>query len=211
MEVQARRRRRWLAVLVGAVLCLTAGGLAYASIPGSNGVIHGCYDARGALTVIDSSATCGSRLTPLNWNQTGPTGAVGPTGAAGATGDTGPTGATGATGVNGANGATGATGPAGPPLAYVYVDHGSLDASRSFGVNSMTIVTSTSGDVYCFDLVATPSNAIANRALGSGNSGGTTPTVAGTTAMATLSCPAGTDAAVVSGINSTSSFFALFN
>src|SRR5262249_11296360 len=102
-------------------------------------------------------------------------------------------------------------------LAYAYVDHGVLDATRSHGVNAMTVVPNASvpgagtTDVYCFDLGATPANLQAFRALGSGNSGGVGGTVAGTTAMATLPCAAGTDAAIVSGINQSSSFFALFN
>jgi hypothetical protein len=39
-------------VLAGA--CLTAGGFAYASIPDSTGVIHGCYAANGALSVVNA-------------------------------------------------------------------------------------------------------------------------------------------------------------
>jgi hypothetical protein len=114
-------------------------------------------------------------------------------------------------GAPGQNGDTGAPGVGGP-LGYAYVDHGVLDRSRTAGVNTMTpiLVPGGAGDVYCFDVAGTPSNVMANRALGSGNSGGVTATVAGTSAMPT-SCPSGTDAAVVSGINGTSSFFVLFN
>jgi hypothetical protein len=108
---------------------------------------------------------------------------------------------------NGAPG-TGGTGSGGP-VGYAYVDHGVLDQSRTVGVNSMTLVPGSS-DVYCFDVAGTTSNVMANRALGSGNSGGTTPTVAGTSAMPG-SCPSGSDAAVVSGTGGTSSFFVLFN
>jgi hypothetical protein len=195
--------RSWrLRMAVGAGALVAAGLIAavvQASIPDGNGLIHGCYAANGAsatngtqLDIVDSGTSCAKGQARISWNQTGPQGAPGP------------------------KGDTGATGPQGPPgtggrIADAYVDHGVLDSSRSTGVNSVTIVAGSLGDVYCFDLVATPANVIANRALGSGNSGGTTPTVAGTTAMATLPCPAGTDAAVVSGINSTSSFFALFN
>jgi hypothetical protein len=74
----------------------------------------------------------------------------------------------------------------------------------------MTIATSSS-DFYCFDLAVTPNNIVVSTALGSGNSGSATPTVAGTAAMATTPCPAGTDAVVRSGIGASSSFFALFN
>jgi hypothetical protein len=146
----------------------------------------------------------------------GASGASGPRGASGADGATGPTGwtgATGATGPTGWTGATGATGPAGTGavLAYAYVDHGALDPTRSSGVLGMALKSTPNGDVYCFDLVGVPVNVIANRAAGSGNSGSTTPTVAGTSAMALLPCASGTDAAVITGTGGTSSFFALFN
>ena len=83
-----------LAVLLG-------GGIAWATIPDSAGVIHGCYrtanPAKGALTVIDSEAggTCPSGTVGLNWNQTGPQGP------AGATGPTGPQGPSGPAGISG--------------------------------------------------------------------------------------------------------------
>jgi Collagen triple helix repeat (20 copies) len=154
----------------------------------------------------------------------GPAGAQGPAGPQGPKGDTGATGPAGASGPPGPQGATGPQGPAGPAGssgsgggAYAYVDHGVLDTTRSSGVVGMTLVSvpppppGTIGtDFYCFDLAATPNNAVVSTALGSGNSGSATPTVAGTAAMATTPCPAGTDAAVRSGGGGTSSFFALF-
>lgn len=48
-----------------------------ASIPDSNGTIHGCYNNNsGNLKVIDTAigVTCSSRETRLNWNQSGPGG-----------------------------------------------------------------------------------------------------------------------------------------
>ena len=67
---------------------LAGGGIAYASIPDSSGVIHGCYKTEnGQLRVINvPGKTCTPGETPLNWNQTGPNGARGPTGALGPTG-----------------------------------------------------------------------------------------------------------------------------
>jgi len=62
---------------------LLLGGIAYASIPDSDGVIHGCYKTsnpgKGAVVVIDTDAgaTCASGFTSLNWNQTGPQGPQG--------------------------------------------------------------------------------------------------------------------------------------
>ena len=70
--------------VAGFALCA---GIAYASIPDSGGVIHGCYANKdGNLRVIDtgSGGACDAKKeTPLNWNQKGPTGARGPTGPTG--------------------------------------------------------------------------------------------------------------------------------
>ncbi len=70
-----------LAALVLVVLSVT-GGIAYASIPDSAGVIHGCYSQNGAngtngteLNIINSdSASCKGGKTEVTWNQTGPAG-----------------------------------------------------------------------------------------------------------------------------------------
>jgi Collagen triple helix repeat (20 copies) len=111
MKPLTRRHVSLLAVVAG--VGVAVGGIAYASIPDSKGVIHGCYrKTTGQLIVIDSGGKgCEEGWTPLNWSQTGPTGAKGPTGPTGATG---PKGATGATGPTGPKGATGPTGPTGP-------------------------------------------------------------------------------------------------
>jgi hypothetical protein len=117
MNLLPGRRVRW-AALGAIVAALAMGGIAYASIPGPDGVIDACYLKNGgALRVIDSAASCKSGETSLSWNQQGPTGPQGPAGAQGATGATGPTGPTGdpgATGATGDTGPTGATGPTGP-------------------------------------------------------------------------------------------------
>lgn len=68
------------------ILGLTVGfvGLAYAAIPDSQGVIHGCYRnsgllANGQLRIIDGdSQTCNSNEAAISWNQTGPQGPPGP-------------------------------------------------------------------------------------------------------------------------------------
>ena len=39
-------------------LFLALGGVAFASIPGSDGTFKICYDSRGAMRVIDNSASC---------------------------------------------------------------------------------------------------------------------------------------------------------
>jgi hypothetical protein len=76
-----------------------AGGVAYATIPDSGGVIHGCYlKSIGSLRVIDPSAgqRCAGVEKAIQWNQTGPKGLQGPPGANGAAGPAGPAGAPGA-------------------------------------------------------------------------------------------------------------------
>ena len=129
-----RKRVVSLAIFVGLAI---ASGVAYASIPASNGALTGCYRTggganQGEFRIVETSASCRSNETALTFNQQGiagpkgetglkgETGATGPQGVKGDTGDTGPTGATGATGPAGAtgqtgpSGQTGAQGPAGP-------------------------------------------------------------------------------------------------
>jgi hypothetical protein len=62
-----------------AVLVVAVSGVAYATIPGSNGVISGCYSKlTGALRVIDASKqACPKSQVPISWNQTGPQGLPG--------------------------------------------------------------------------------------------------------------------------------------
>jgi hypothetical protein len=125
MKLWTGRRLSLLGLVVGVGVAVA--GIAYASIPDANGVIHACYNAdTGALRVFGKSKDfqqCNANEKALDWSQTGPTGLTGPTGPTGATGltgDTGPTGPTGAigetgpTGATGPTGDTGATGPTGP-------------------------------------------------------------------------------------------------
>ncbi len=61
------------------------GGGAYAitSIPGANGVIHGCYQKKtGILRVVAARSRCSRSEQPIAWNQQGPNGAKGNTGPA---------------------------------------------------------------------------------------------------------------------------------
>lgn len=60
-------KKLWLLLAVPVLIIL--GTVAYASIPSSDGVIHGCYrTTNGDLRVIDSEATCDTDETALNWN-----------------------------------------------------------------------------------------------------------------------------------------------
>jgi hypothetical protein len=73
--------KKSLVAVIAAGALLVLGGVAWASIPGPDGVIHGCYKtgnpARGSVMVIDSAASCPSGFAPLEWNQTGPQGPPG--------------------------------------------------------------------------------------------------------------------------------------
>src|SRR5690242_19220887 len=76
------RRTGVLLSVAGLVVSALAVGVAYATIPDSSGVIHGCYQkSGGALSVIDASVTnCAKTQTSLDWNVQGPTGPQGPQG-----------------------------------------------------------------------------------------------------------------------------------
>jgi hypothetical protein len=83
--------------LVGAAVAVGLAGTAYATIPGGDGAIHGCYaKSGGALRVIDNSVTnCKSGETSLNWSQQGLPGPPGPQGEKGDPGEPGSPGAAG--------------------------------------------------------------------------------------------------------------------
>jgi hypothetical protein len=88
-------RRQVLAAAAGGVLLTGVSvGVAWASIPDSSGVIHGCYKPQGngsntALGVIDTALSgghCPTGDTQLTWNQTGPQGPAGAQGPQGSPG-----------------------------------------------------------------------------------------------------------------------------
>jgi hypothetical protein len=68
-------------VVATAALVVALAGVTYAAIPGPDGTVHACYDARGSLRVIDSAATCDTKNgeTALNFSQQGPAGPPGQT------------------------------------------------------------------------------------------------------------------------------------
>jgi hypothetical protein len=111
-------RRRLLALLGGVILAVSV-GVAYAAIPGSSGVINGCYSGgQGQLRVIDTEKgeSCKNNETAISWNQKGvkgDPGAAGPPGATGATGATGPPGPAGPQGPIGPEGPKGDKGDPG--------------------------------------------------------------------------------------------------
>ena len=110
-----RRARR---VGVTAIILLGgAAGIAYATIPDSNGIVHLCIENGGHVRAVDPSApkkddrTCKKNEDAVDLDANGQPGPQGPAGPAGAKGDGGPTGPAGPAG---AKGDTGGTGPAGP-------------------------------------------------------------------------------------------------
>jgi hypothetical protein len=119
--------RRSVVLAVVAAALAAVGGVAYASIPDSSGVIHACYlRSGGSLRVVDASVTgCKSTETALNWNQQGPPGPAGPAGPAG------PTGATGATGATGPAGPAGPAGTSGAAHGYFGTDSNSLGPGQT--------------------------------------------------------------------------------
>ena len=119
--MQRKRGGRVALFSAAVVFAAAAGGGAWATIPGSDGVINGCYEKRtGILRVIDVEAgkACTQYEVSISWNRDGPKGDAGPVGPAGAVGPQGPAGERGAAGLAGADGAIGPAGergPAGPP------------------------------------------------------------------------------------------------
>ena len=85
-RLASHARRNVVAYLALVAALGAAGGVAYSSIPDAGGVIHGCYNTRGALRVIDTDASgiCEAGETALDWNQQGPTGRTGAEGPPGA-------------------------------------------------------------------------------------------------------------------------------
>lgn len=97
-------RRKWILFAAAAMALAGAGGIAFGAIPGSGGVINGCYMKQtGILRVVDAEAgkACLSFETPISWNQTGPKGDPGPAGPEGPAGPQGPVGLQGPAGPRG--------------------------------------------------------------------------------------------------------------
>jgi hypothetical protein len=119
METRHRWRRRLVVAALSLAGLVITGGVALATIPGSDGVIHACYQKEsGALRVIDlAQSNCTAGESPLAFNQTGPQGLQGPQGPKGDPGQQGPKGDPGQQGPKGdpgQQGPTGDLGPAGP-------------------------------------------------------------------------------------------------
>jgi hypothetical protein len=88
MELKLRWKGKRLVLLIAA-------GVAYATIPDSQGVIHACYDKQaGQVRIVDTGPNavpkgCGQSEVAISWNRAGPPGPVGPQGPAGPQGSAG--------------------------------------------------------------------------------------------------------------------------
>ena len=71
-------------VTVIVAVCIAGASVAFASIPDSNGVIHGCYNVSnkfvrvGTVRIVNAASDCASSEKAITWSQTGPTGPPGP-------------------------------------------------------------------------------------------------------------------------------------
>ena len=102
------------ALAAGLALLVIGGGVALATIPGSGGVIRGCYAKFGGTLRVIDQGSCRATESPLSWNQAGQQGLQGPQGPQGPQGAKGDQGSQGPAGQQGPKGDTGSTGPAGP-------------------------------------------------------------------------------------------------
>ena len=127
-----------LTMVVLAALSIAA-GVAYATIPDSGGVFHGCYDKQsGQLRIFDPAGgtikACSSKEVEVRWSQTGPAG---------------PAGAAGAQGPAGSKGEPGEQGPKGDP--------GNLAlAGQSCASGTFVIGFDGNGSIRCGDVQSPP-------------------------------------------------------
>ena len=101
------RGSRSLLFGLAALAAAAVGGIAYASIPDANGVIHACYNANGTglpggtpLKIVETACTNGQA--EVTWGQAGPQGPQGLQGENGDQGDKGDPGEPGAPGISAA-------------------------------------------------------------------------------------------------------------
>jgi hypothetical protein len=143
------KRRALIATAVGGlIVAAMAGGVAWATIPDSGGIIHSCFSqATGTWRPIDyPTAKCKSGETQLDFNQKGvkgDTGPQGPQGIQGQPGKDGTNGVDGKDGVDGQDGAPGETGPQGP--------QGPAGPQGPSGISNYQIAQSPPATVALFD------------------------------------------------------------
>ena len=108
--MRTSRVRRRHSLVVGSALSLAlVASVAVAAIPGTDGVIRGCFKSDsqptssgyGQLRVVNEASQCRNGETALSWNQEGQPGAIGPQGPQGEQGPPGPQGPAGPPGAGG--------------------------------------------------------------------------------------------------------------
>jgi hypothetical protein len=121
-----RSTRLWI---VAAVVVAVSAGAAYATIPGGDGIIHGCFvTGTGQLRLIDKDAnqSCKKGEQALDWSQRGTPGPPGPQGEQGEQGEAGPP------------GAFPATLPSGQTLRGAYAANGFADGADELAGDSIS-------------------------------------------------------------------------
>jgi hypothetical protein len=184
-----RSRFTYANVMATVALFVALGGGAYgaiSSIPGSDGVIHGCYQkTKGTLRVVRAGRKCLRSERALAWSQRGPAGVQGPQGAQG---------------LQGLQGLQGGQGAPGTAVAYAHVNvDGSVDAANSKNITSANVTKAASNSIYCFsNLVFVPHGLVASLDITSGSSAGVTAvqTFVNAGDLTGIGCPAGAHTAV---------------
>jgi hypothetical protein len=92
------KSRSAVVVAIAAAVALAA-GVAYATIPDGQGVIHACYKSDGGQLRVVDAASCNPSETALTWSQAGPQGPPGEKGDPGPKGDPGADGSQGPSGL----------------------------------------------------------------------------------------------------------------
>lgn len=141
-----RGRGLFVTLAAAVAAALVAGGVAYATIPDSSGVIHGCYQkSGGSLSVIDATVTtCAKSQTELDWNVQGPAGPQGAQGPQGVQGPVGP---------QGLQGPQGPAGPSGTSHGYAATGGNANYGTSPVKVQSLSLPAGTylvwaTGTVY---------------------------------------------------------------
>src|SRR4051812_36771734 len=69
-KLGSARGRKSLAAVVVVLLVIGIGGIAFGAIPGSNGVILGCYSTTSGAVRVVSAGACPAGQTSLRWART---------------------------------------------------------------------------------------------------------------------------------------------
>jgi hypothetical protein len=131
-----------VAAASAAILAVVAGGagIAWASIPDTAGVIHGCYPTNPSLKVLflvdPATGRCPVGFTPIAFNQTGPVGPQGPQGSPGINGKDGTNGKDGVNGRDGTNGKDGSPGAPGPSGTSAVYSSGGANNGLEVGIGT---------------------------------------------------------------------------